>query len=127
MPQFLRANSALAGNLSELEGVPIALTVLDGGEEIDVKVNIDEPDAPKTAAALRVQVTNVETGENLGIRLVFWAGVKMTINSALSSGVNTVVGIPTLGAHPSTEGYDLWTLEDAVEVTDAQIAAALAA
>ena len=126
MQKFIRANSALGGNMSELEGVPIAIRVLDQGAEVSVNVKIDDPNAPDKADALRVNVTSLEDGSDLGTRLVFWDGVKRTIQSALDSGFQVVVGTPTKGAHPTTDGYDLWTLEDALDVSDAQIQAALA-
>jgi len=127
VPRFIRANTDLGGYMSELEGLPIAITVLDKGVEAEVNVNIDDPDAPDKAAALRVRVTSPKDGSDLGIRLVFWEGVKLSIQSALDSGYQTIVGVPTKGAHPTTDGFDLWTLEDAVDITDAQIQTALEA
>ncbi len=127
MPEFIRANPALGGNMSELRDQAIAIHVLDKGAQTTIKVNIDEDGAPTTADALRVQVTDIVTGEDLGVRLLFWAGVKLAVERALDSGYGVIVGVPTFGAHPTQDGFDLWTLEDAVDVSDAQIKAALAA
>lgn len=126
MPKFIRANTELAGHMSELEGLPIAITVLNKGVPVNVNVNIEDEDAPDTASALRVRVIGLDDGADLGVRLVYWNGVKRTILDALDSGYQTVVGVPSKGAHPTTDGFDLWTLEDALDVSDATIEAALA-
>ena len=127
MPKFIRANTALGGYMNDLEGQAIALTVLDGAKPVMVGVKIEDDDnAPDSAAALRVKVTSIEDGSDLGVRLVFWEGVKRTIRDAFDSGYPTVIGVPTKGAHPTVDGHDLWTLEDALDVTDAQIEVALA-
>ena len=127
MPKFIRANAELGGYMSDLEGQAIAITVLDGATPVKVGVKIENDEtAPDSAAALRVKVTSLEDGSDLGVRLVFWEGVKRTIKDAFDSGFPTVIGVPVKGAHPTVDGHDLWTLEDALDVSDAQIEVALA-
>lgn len=68
----------LAGPMSELLDTPVALRA----ESATIEVNTEYG----ASKAVRAQVLNLATGEDEGIRLVFWSQVRGSIMSASAKG-----------------------------------------
>ena len=80
-------DTELGGNMGDLLDTPLAINILDFGREVEV--NTDEFGKN---AALRVRVLNAETGEDYGVRLVFWSGVRRQLRETSERGIEWAVG-----------------------------------
>ncbi len=93
----------LGGKLDELTGTLVALQQL--GDEIEVKTIYG------LSPALRVQVINLETDEDLGVRLLFWSAMMNQVKSTHALGVNWAVGEITQSPQANDPTRTVYLLE----------------
>ncbi len=102
----------LGGKLDELKGRLVALQQL--GDAITVKTEYG------MNPALRVQVIDLEDGEDLGVRLLFWSAMRNQVSGTHSKGVDWAVGVieQTPQANDPTRSVYLLTVPEEADPDD---------
>lgn len=101
------ANIELGGKMDELTGTLVAIQAL--GDPIEVKTSYG------LSPALRVQVVDLNDGEDLGVRLLFWSAMRNQVSGTHAKGVEWAVGEIVQQAQandPTRTVYLLETPED---------------
>lgn len=111
----LSGQRELAGPMNELVERPIAL--LADSSELSITTEYGEQ------AAIRAQVVDAYTGEDLGMRLVFWSTIREEVLKNSVKGIWTV-GVPTEIPQANNEGRTVYVLAT-TELDEDRIADAL--
>ena len=100
----------LAGPLTEFKDSLVALQAQGGTITVGTKFGPSE--------ALRVQVVNPETGEDQGIRLLFWKTMQTQLTAVHAAGDDWLVGVITESAQKDDPAKTFYSVTDAAEDTD---------